>query len=108
MEKAVLEVLRPGVPAATVQKTAVAFLADNPLGDRGRFIAHGIGLVHHEDPVIDTSSDLPLEQGNVLSIEMEFKTPEVGHVKIEEMVLITAKGNEIISPGEQPWYISKS
>ena len=105
LEKAAIEVLRPGVPATTVQKTADAFLADYPLGSYGKFIAHGIGLVHHEDPVIDTSADVPLEVGNVLSIEMEFKTPEVGHVKIEDMVLITKGGNEILSPGEH-WYIS--
>jgi Xaa-Pro aminopeptidase len=106
LERAVLEVLRPGVPAASVQGTADAFLADYPLGKNGKFIAHGIGLVHHEDPVIDTNSDHPLEQGNVLSIEMEFKTPEVGHVKIEDMVLITGRGNEVLSPGEEDWYIS--
>ena len=105
LEGAVLEWLRPGVPAARLQKAAEAFLADYPLGSSGKFIAHGIGLVHHEDPVIDYSSDVPLEEGNVLSIEMEFKTPEVGHVKIEEMVLITGRGNEILSPGEH-WYLS--
>ena len=106
LESAVLEVLHPGVPAASVQGSADAFLADYPLGDNGKFIAHGIGLVHHEDPVIDTSSEYPLEEGNLLSIEMEFKTPEVGHVKIEDMVLITRSGNAILSPGGEDWYIS--
>jgi Xaa-Pro aminopeptidase len=105
LESAVLRVLRPGVPAADVQGTADAFLADYPLGEKGKFIAHGIGLVHHEDPVIEAGSDVPLEEGNLLSIEMEFRTPEVGHVKIEDMVLITGSGNEILSPGED-WYIS--
>jgi Xaa-Pro dipeptidase len=106
LESAVTQVLRPGITAASVQRTAEAFLADYPLGSHGKFIAHGIGLVHHEDPVIEKSSDVPLEEGNLLSIEMEFKTPEVGHVKIEDMVLITRSGNEILSPGEENWYIS--
>jgi len=106
LESAATQVLRPGITAASVQRTAEAFLADYPLGSHGKFIAHGIGLVHHEDPVIEKSSDVPLEEGNLLSIEMEFKTPEVGHVKIEDMVLITRSGNEILSPGEENWYIS--
>jgi Xaa-Pro aminopeptidase/Xaa-Pro dipeptidase len=106
LENAVLEVLRPGISAASVQSTADAFLADYPLGENGKFIAHGIGLVHHEDPVIETNADDPLEEGNVLSIEMEFRTPEVGHVKIEDMVLITKSGNEVLSPEGRDWYIS--
>jgi Xaa-Pro dipeptidase len=106
LENAVLEVLHPGIPAASVQNTADAFLADYPLGENGKFIAHGIGLVHHEDPVIDTSTDDPLEEGNVLSIEMEFRTPEVGHVKIEDMDLITRSGNEVLNPAGADWFIS--
>ena len=106
LEKAVLGVLRPGIPAASVQSSADAFLQAYPLGENGKFIAHGIGLVHHEDPEVDANSSDTLEEGNVLSIEMEFKTPEVGHVKIEDMVLITSAGNEVLSPEGKSWLIS--
>jgi Xaa-Pro dipeptidase len=106
LENAVLEVLRPGIAASNVQRNADEFLKRYPRGEYGKFIAHGIGLVHHEDPVIDTNADDQLEEGNVVSIEMEFKDPEVGHVKIEDMVLITGSGNEILSPEGEDWYIS--
>jgi Xaa-Pro aminopeptidase len=106
LENAVLEVLRPGIPAASVQNTADAFLGEHPLGEYGKFIAHGIGLVHHEDPVINKDSNDRLEEGMVLSIEMEFRSLEVGHVKIEDMVLITKSGNEVLSPEGRDWYIS--
>jgi Xaa-Pro aminopeptidase len=103
MESAVLTVLKPGINGASVQTTADSFLADHSLGRYGKFIAHGIGMVHHEDPVIDTASDQNLEAGMVLSIEMEFKHPEVGHVKIEDMVLITETGNEVLGPEGGDW-----
>jgi Xaa-Pro aminopeptidase len=98
LETAVLAVLNPGVSAAFVQGSADSFLTHHPLGKYGKFIAHGIGLVHHEDPVINADSDQTLETGMVLSIEMEFKHPEVGHVKIEDMVLITGAGYELLGP----------
>ena len=106
LENAVLPSLRPGAEASAVQRSAEAFLEGYPLGEYGKFIAHGIGLVHHEDPVINGSSSDRLEEGNLLSIEMEFRTPEVGHVKVEDMVLITSSGNEVLSPGGGDWFIS--
>jgi Xaa-Pro dipeptidase len=106
LEQAVLAMLRPGVEARAVQHGADAFLDEYPLGKFGKFIAHGIGLVHHEDPVIDAHSSDLLREGMVLSIEMEFRHTEVGHVKIEDMVVITRSGNELLIPAGNHWFLS--
>jgi Xaa-Pro dipeptidase len=106
LEKAVLEVLQPGVGADAVQRSGDAFLKQHPLGAHGKFIAHGIGMVHHEDPVIHAHSSDILQEGMVLSIEMEFRHTEVGHVKVEDMVVITKTGNEVLSPAGRDWFIS--
>ena len=106
LEQAVLAELGPGVEARTVQHRADAFLDEYPLGKYGKFIAHGIGLVHHEDPVIDGHSKDLLQAGMVLSIEMEFRHTEVGHVKIEDMVVITRTGNELIVHAGDEWLLS--
>lgn len=106
LEKAVRDILLPGMEARTVQQRANDFLAAYPLGAQGKFIAHGIGLVHHEDPVINANSVDLLREGMILSIEMEFLHAEVGHVKIENMIEITKTGNKLLcSPGND-WYIS--
>ncbi|TFG64415.1 MAG: aminopeptidase P family protein [Spirochaetales bacterium] len=106
LEKAVRDLLRPGVKACDVQQGANDFLDEYPLGAHGRFIAHGIGMVHHEDPVINTNSGDLLQEGMILSIEMEFLHDEAGHVKIENMVEITGTGNELLSSPGNDWYLS--
>lgn len=106
LENYVLSELIPGVKASVLQLKADVFLKNHPLGSSGKFIAHGIGLVHHEKPVINLQSAEILEPGMVISIEMEFKNREVGHVKIEDMVLITEKGCEVLSPGSGNWDFS--
>jgi Xaa-Pro aminopeptidase len=69
-------------------------------------IAHGIGLVHHEDPVVHRDSTAVLETGMVLSLEMEFRHAEAGQVKIEDMVVMTPAGGEILSPDGRSWYLA--
>ena len=106
LEQAVLAALRPGLPAKQVQRCGDEFLRAHPLGSQGKFIAHGIGLVHHEDPVIDLCRAEPLEAGMVLSLEMEFLHPDAGHVKVEDMAAITDGGSELLSPGGGQWPLS--
>jgi Xaa-Pro dipeptidase len=106
LEQAVLEVLRPGTGAGEVQRRGDEFLEAHPLGKHGKFIGHGIGLVHHEDPVIDLRSAHTLESGMVLSLEMEFRHAEAGHAKIEDMVVVTESGYELLAPDEGEWYVS--
>ena len=106
LEQTVLRVLRPGLPAGELQRSGDEFLKAHPLGGQGKFIAHGIGLVHHEDPVIDLRRSEPLEAGMVLSLEMELLHPDAGHVKIEDMAAVTVAGGELLSPAGGQWQLS--
>jgi Xaa-Pro dipeptidase len=107
LEAAVLPVLRAGARALDVQRAGDEFLRGHPLGRYGQFIAHGIGLVHHEDPVIDAKADGVLESGMVVSLEMEFRHEEVGHVKIEDLATIGAAGAELLVPTQAAWIVSR-
>ena len=106
LESAVREVLRPGVEARAVVQRAQAFLDGYSLGEYGRFVAHGIGMVHHEDPEINAGNTEPLEEGMVISLELEFLHSDVGHVKLENLVVITADGNDWLNPPGNDWYLS--
>ena len=98
LEDYVLSRIKHGKLASELQKEADGFLLEHPLGRYGKFVAHGIGMVHHEKPVVNTHSDEHLEAGMVISIEMEFKDKYTGHVKREDMVVITENGCEVILP----------
>jgi len=103
LEQAVLPFLRPGLPAWELQARGEEFLKAHPLGAQGKFIAHGIGLVHHEDPVIGPGRPEPLEAGMVLSLEMEFLHPDAGHVKVEDMAVVAAGGGRLLGLAGARW-----
>ena len=106
LEDAVLPEMKPGVEARELHVRADEFLASHRYGELGKFIAHGIGMVHHEDPVINPASSQLLEAGMVVSVEMEFRHPDAGHIKIEDMVVVTEHGGKVISPRGDSWSIS--
>jgi Xaa-Pro aminopeptidase len=80
-------------------------LRGHRLPSHGRFVAHGIGMVSHEQPEITPTNARPLEAGMVLSIETEFIHPEVGHVKIEDAVAVTGSGCEGLGDRGREWQI---
>jgi Xaa-Pro aminopeptidase len=107
LEDAALPALRAGALAREVQAAGDEFLHGHELGRHGRFIAHGIGLVHHEDPVIDAKADGVLEPGMVVSLEMEFVHPDVGHVKIEDLAAVGPEGGMLLGPRQDDWIVAR-
>ncbi len=88
--------LHAGMTYGEVNAVAQDALASSSHAKIGRIVAHGIGMVSHEQPMINRPEQAGrmLQNGHVLSVETEFHHPEVGHVKIEDTVAITAHGAE--------------
>ncbi|HLH71652.1 MAG TPA: Xaa-Pro peptidase family protein [Chloroflexota bacterium] len=97
--------VRPGTPYAELARAGEEAMARSAHGSIGRFVAHGIGMVSHEQPMISHDSQRPLEAGMVLSIETEFLHPEVGHLKIEDVVAVTPAGYEGYGDLGREWQI---
>jgi len=97
-QRAGLEALAPGVPARQVDRAARAVIEAAGLGERfGHGLGHGVGLEVHEAPTLSPSSADALRAGNVVTIEPGVYLPGSAGVRIEDLVLLTDSGCEILS-----------
>ena len=105
---AVIEDVRPGADTeALFLKTLVLAeklgLKDSYLGPPGlqtRFIGHGIGLELNELPFLAHGHSYPLEEGMVFALEPKIVFPGEGGVGLENTLVVTRNGYEILTPTE--------
>ena len=104
----VRQLVRPGLPCRDLLIEGERAVVEHRFSRYGKFVAHGIGMVSHEQPNISSSNTRPLEAGMVLSIETEFIHPDVGHVKIEDAVAVTENGCEGLGDLGRDWHVVHS
>ena len=97
--------VRPSVPCRELLMEGERAVREHRFAPYGKFVAHGIGMVSHEQPHISAANARPLEAGMVLSIETDFIHPEVGHVKIEDAVAVTENGCDGLGDLGRDWHI---
>ena len=99
--------VRAGVKASEVHVAASRFLDENADGAGQHLFpmaGHGIGLETVEAPIIRPDNEMVLERNMVLCVEPQFVLPEVGGTNIEQMVLVTDDGCELLTTTTtRPW-----
>jgi Xaa-Pro aminopeptidase len=107
-QRRALESIRPGVKGQEVDGAARRVIADAGFGDFfGHGLGHGLGLQVHEAPSLRPNSDAVLQAGMVITVEPGIYLPGWGGVRIEDDVLVTPEGCEVLSsvPKELPFLI---
>ncbi len=96
--RAALETVRPGVPIREVDLAARRVIQRAGYGDRFTHrTGHGIGISVHEAPSITHTNEQSLEAGMTFSVEPGIYLAGEFGVRLEEVVVVTAHGPQILS-----------
>lgn len=101
VQEAVTSKAKPGVVCEDLYQTAIDIVTKAGFGDyfmgvgqKAKFIGHGIGLEINESPVLAPRVKQELEPGMVFALEPKIVLPGVGPLGIENSWVVTAEGVE--------------
>ena len=95
-----MALMKPGVVADAIDRRAREALAGEA-DAFGHGLGHGIGLQVHERPFLSPTDQTALRAGMVITNEPGIYIPGWGGVRLEEMVLVTEDGPEVLTPASR-------
>jgi Xaa-Pro aminopeptidase len=101
-QQAAIDTVGPGVPVSKVDRAARKVLQQKGLA---RYFTHstghGVGLEIHEAPRLAQGQQEILRPGMVITIEPGVYIPGKWGVRIEDMVLVTERGCDVLAPTQK-------
>ena len=97
-QRAALDAVRPGALARDVDAVARTIIKDGGYGEYfGHGLGHGVGIEIHEGPRVNFRTDDVLSPGMVVTVEPGIYLPGKGGVRIEDLVVVTESGCDVLT-----------
>lgn len=101
-QKAGVKKISPGVSGQAVDAVCRKIIAKAGFAKQfGHGTGHGIGIVVHTGPGLGVNSKNILKVNNIVTVEPGIYIPGWGGVRIEDDVLVTRKGHEVLTLAEK-------
>ncbi|SYV96180.1 Xaa-Pro aminopeptidase [Mycoplasma putrefaciens] len=93
-----IDLVKAGQNAGEIHRQVASFIASKGYGqyfDHG--LGHGIGVEVHEEPYESSQSQTILQENMTITVEPGIYIPGLGGVRIEDDVLVTKNGCEMLT-----------
>lgn len=101
-QMAAIDSVHPGIPGSAVDKVARDIISRYGYGENfGHSLGHSVGLEIHERPSFSVNENTLLQEGMTITVEPGIYLPGWGGVRIEDIVLVTDHGCEVLTRADK-------